>query len=134
MSTDIPTKRKRDVIDREGGRCAACWLPAIDVHHRRGKKMGGTSAVDIHDFSNLLATCRRHHDLIHAGPAAAVLGGWMVPTISGVSPGMVPVWMRSEFHDGPAWFALDNDGGVRLVSDLHEPLTLLPGMPSLLPT
>ena len=49
-------------IRRTGERCAA-WLantPA-DIHHRRPRRMGGTSNPEIHQPANLVVVCRTCH-------------------------------------------------------------------------
>jgi 5-methylcytosine-specific restriction protein A len=130
VSTDIPEKTRKLIREREDARCAICRRPMTDIHHRLRKGMGGTSRADIHLPSNLVGLCRTHHGLVHAKPAPAVLGGWIVPT--SVEPGLFPIWMQSSQYAYPGWFLLEDDGIVRWTTDDNEPLHLPPGMPSLL--
>jgi len=41
--------------------CEACSRQAVDIHHIKYKSRGGTD-----DISNLIALCRRCHDLAHS--------------------------------------------------------------------
>ena len=39
--------------------CEACQRPAVDIHHIQGRGEG------MDDIKNLMAVCRRCHDLVH---------------------------------------------------------------------
>ncbi len=129
MSTDIPDRTRKLIQSRADNACEICRKPMTDIHHRQRKGMGGTSSLVIHNPENLIGLCRWHHGWTHANPAHAVLGGWIVPTT--VDPEFFPVWAQNVNYGYSAWFSLLPDGCVRWVNDLHEPLNLPPGMPSL---
>ena len=42
--------------------CAVCGCNAVDIHHIEPKGMGGR---DMNDIDNLIALCRRCHEMAH---------------------------------------------------------------------
>ena len=42
-------------------KCGMCGGIAVDIHHIKYRSQGGTDDID-----NLIALCRRHHELAHA--------------------------------------------------------------------
>lgn len=100
-SPDMPLWVREAVYARCGDRCevgvtAECrlrqgWFDAVtgrSLHHRRPRRMGGTRALDIHDPSNLLATCgngtRGCHGWIESHRQVALENGWLLA--SGADP------------------------------------------------
>lgn len=94
-SPDTPRWVKDAIYQRAAGRCEvgvteACrarggWFDGQagrTVHHRRPRRMGGTTAVDIHDPANLLAVCgdgtRGCHGWIESNRLAAKQAGWLL--------------------------------------------------------
>lgn len=60
-----PSKDVKDFLrkHRAKGRCERCRStgPRLDVHHRRARKMGGTTRPEINNPENLLVLCRPCH-------------------------------------------------------------------------
>lgn len=84
---------KRLVWERDGGRCCHCGRAAYDadIHHRRGRGMGGRDAGEewINHHSNLLTLCRACHNWVEANPVAARRTGYRLD--AGQVPDEVPV-------------------------------------------
>ena len=62
---DIPPKTRREVIHRDGGKCAVprCRSARFtEIHHVVPRSEGGS-----HDASNLCCLCDGHHKLLHEG-------------------------------------------------------------------
>lgn len=62
-----PTKDTKDQLktERAKGKCERCGRGGrLDVHHRRGRKIGGTTRPEINSPVNLLALCRACHSII----------------------------------------------------------------------
>ena len=73
-------KRRREVWDRDGGKCQACGVavplhdvrdeetgeirvPAAEIHHKKHRRMGGGSRDD--SLDNLVMSCQRCHSGQH---------------------------------------------------------------------
>ena len=41
--------------------CEACGAPSVDIHH-----INGRSSKDKNDIKNLMALCRKHHEMAHS--------------------------------------------------------------------
>lgn len=75
----------RQVLERDGWRCARCGAPRdLDPHHRQLKSAGGPDAPD-----NLITLCRADHDWAHANRIPAEAAGLIVP--SWKTPAQVPL-------------------------------------------
>jgi hypothetical protein len=93
--------------------CEGCGTAfADDVHHRQPRGMGGVhgaAAREAHRGYNLLALCRRCHDLTEAEPALCRAQGWLVPhpiQVALIPALIVPIY-------GRAWYYLDAEFGYR---------------------
>jgi 5-methylcytosine-specific restriction enzyme A len=70
---------RKAALSRDGGKCQRCLRPAVDVHHRKPKQMGGTGNADTNfGAANLVSLCRPCHNCIHANPAESYQQGWLV--------------------------------------------------------
>lgn len=100
-------KPVRDMIVRRSqGVCERCGAaPAVQIHHRRPRGMGGSSAADTNVASNGLAVCVACHREIEANRADSLKYGWLVR--QGREPFLVPVFRRGE------WVTLYDDGDFR---------------------
>ena len=75
----IPAGNRRTVLTRSEGLCERCaaWLantPA-DIHHRRPRRMGGTTNPEIHQPANLVVVCRTCHRWIEENRQLALEQG-----------------------------------------------------------
>jgi len=102
----------RIVIARSGGICEVCGRRAMtNIHHRRGRGMGGTRRA-IHSPSWLLAVCGQGntsgcHGRIESDRPTAEANGWALP------------WSVEDASTVPVRLALglvllDDDGGYTL--------------------
>lgn len=75
------------VVDRRaGGQCEVavdaqmtrCLNAATDHHHRRARGAGGSTDPETETPANLIASCRTHHQAIHAKPALSRTLGLIV--------------------------------------------------------
>jgi hypothetical protein len=70
---------RRSILERDDGTCVRCHCEACDVHHRRLKKIGGTSDEEVkYGLANLVSLCRGCHEHVHAHPAESYDCGFMV--------------------------------------------------------
>jgi hypothetical protein len=102
----VPPMIRAMILERARVRCelhGGQLVPGgYDPHHRKQRSTGG------HDEAfNLLAVCRRCHDMIHADMATALRNGWIVPSWG--DPANEPVLM----HDGR--YLLDGLGGLTVL-------------------
>lgn len=99
-------KQVRDVIVRRSqGICERCAAaPAVQIHHRRARGMGGSKAADTNVASNGLAVCVSCHQQIEANRADSLKYGWLVR--QGQEPAEVPVFRMG------TWVQLNSDGGI----------------------
>jgi 5-methylcytosine-specific restriction protein A len=87
-------KTRLKVVGRAGMRCERCgkgadyWLGA-DIHHRKPRRMGGTSDPEINSPSNLVLLCRGCHSEVESRRAQALADGWLV--YASGDPSRVPV-------------------------------------------
>jgi 5-methylcytosine-specific restriction protein A len=103
--TGFPPKVRQIVVERSGGYCEGCaYQRAEQIHHRRPRGMGGSSAADTNTASNALALCYPCHAGFESRREAAEKFGWLVP--QGISPASRPVLRRG------VWVLLDDDGKV----------------------
>lgn len=98
----IPTKSRKLVEERSGGRCERCGMNGSDLHHRQRRRDGG------HGAGNLVRLCRTDHDWVHANPEPAKARGFIIdPWVA--DPTTVPIRTYSE------WVLFDNDGGQEFI-------------------
>lgn len=96
---------KKLAAARDNDKCMRCAGPAVDVHHRKPRGMGGTSDPARNTgLANLVCLCRPCHDYVHANPAWAYEAGWLVH-------GWNDPYDIGICQDGRMLF-LDDDGGV----------------------
>ena len=108
---------RRAVRERSQGRCELCGRqPAQGVHHRQPRSAGGTWSP-----ANLLDLCgsgttgchgmvEAHRDPFTGRPCDTYLNGWHVAW--GIHPTVWGVRLAHPVY-GPAWWNLDEDGGMR---------------------
>ncbi len=98
-------KPVRDLIRaRSGGHCEVCGHQAVQVHHRRPRGMGGSTAADTNTAANALDLCVSCHLWIEGYRAEAYRMGWLVRQHH--SPSVAPVLWRGE------WRWLDDEGAA----------------------
>jgi 5-methylcytosine-specific restriction protein A len=68
------------VIARANGTCERCGFaaPAYQIHHRRPRGAGGSTAADTNTASNALCVCISCHGAIEANRSDALEHGWLV--------------------------------------------------------
>src|SRR5690606_5369106 len=81
---------RQAVLDANLGRCAGCDRPAVEVHHRRPRGMGGTSRVELGAACNGVGLCRNHHRWAETHRVEARRIGWLLDV--GDDPAVVPWW------------------------------------------
>lgn len=94
---------RKDILERDDGRCLRCGGLAADIHHRRPRGRGGTSD-DAISFgpANLVALCRKDHELVHTRPRDAgypsglLVHSWENPEKVPVILGGVTIWLRPD--------------------------------------
>lgn len=86
---------KKTVAERDNFICQSCGLPAVDVHHRKVKGMGGSHDPSVHSLANLICLCRNCHDYIHANPLESYGFGFLVRNSD--DPFDIPVWFRRQY-------------------------------------
>lgn len=101
-----PVRSVRDLIaERSGGICEmACFLAAVHVHHRRPRRIGGSSAPDTNSASNLLKLCMFHHEAIEANRSWAY--EWGLILSANADPARIPV-RGTRYDAGPVWLLQD---------------------------
>lgn len=102
--TGFPKAVRELITRRANGACERCGLsaPAYQIHHRRPRGMGGSTADDTNRPSNALFVCVSCHQEIEANRDDALKYGWLVR--QGQDPVGVKVLRRGE------WVTLANDG------------------------
>ena len=112
---------RRVVSGRSRGLCERCGArPGVDVHHRRARGSGGSTAPGINTPANLVHLCRVCHEWVEAHWEAATAAGWK---ISLQQPPTDAAGIPLRDLSGRA-FLLDGEGGkwVRQTgSELDEP-------------
>jgi hypothetical protein len=104
---------------RSGGRCEfpyLCPLPSVHTHHRRPRRMGGSSDPATNLPSNLLRLCLAHHEWAEANRAEALRLGLLVH--ANADPAHVPV-----LHAVHGWVLLTPAGGFTAYSPNHDHTT-----------
>jgi len=76
----------------------------VQLHHRRPRGMGGSSASDTNTAANCLALCVGCHQHIESNRKEALSLGWLVH--QGDTPEHARVFRRGQ------WVWLTNDGAV----------------------
>jgi hypothetical protein len=89
----IPKNVRRMVTERDMGLCVHCGTPAVHIHHRRLKGMGGTSAEHAHCPCDLVSVCLEHHDRAHRDRFFGLAEGLIVPASTPL-PGLLPVMIH----------------------------------------
>lgn len=113
MPATVTARDRAIVLDRSGGMCEVCGAaPASNVHHRRGRGMGGTRRA-IHSPAWLLAVCGMGntsgcHGRIEGDRVEAERNGWAL------------AWSVEDASAAPVRLAiglvlLDDAGGYELV-------------------
>lgn len=99
------SKAVRGVVEaRSGGVCERCGTnPAVQIHHRRPRSMGGSRRKDTNLPANGLSVCVPCHCAIESDRDEALRHGWLVR--QGRDPKLVPVFRRGQ------WVRLNNEGG-----------------------
>jgi len=94
------------VRERDLGRCAKCGCgQGLHAHHRIRRSQGGPAT-----YSNMITLCVTCHGWVHANPAQAAAGGWLISL--GTDPCLVAV-RHHAWPAGPIW--LRDDGTVSLL-------------------
>lgn len=104
------------VKTRSGGRCEfsyPCPTPPAQTHHRRPRRMGGSSDPTTNLPSNLLRLCLPHHEWVESNRAEALRLGLLVH--ANADPAQVPV-----LHAVHGWVLLTPAGQVTAHSPNHD--------------
>ena len=112
MSTKPTNETRRQVLHRDGFKCAICGQPidtgwsGYSIHHRRMRSQGH-GYDNLHEPGNLLTLCGSGttgcHGWVHAHPARAYRLGYLVHM--GKDPATIPVYYRTV-----GWQQLNADG------------------------
>lgn len=109
MTTGFPPAVCGVVDMRSALVCEVCNANrAVERHHRRPRRAGGSRLDDTNTPPNCLHLCSHCHTLIERNRALAYLMGWLLP--EGLSPIAERVMYRGD------WVILDNDGRVWAVA------------------
>lgn len=111
-----PTSSVLRVIGiRSGGRCefTPCSNQAEHTHHRRPRRMGGSTDPATNLPSNLMRLCREHHEWVESNRVKALSLGLLLH--AGEDPAQVPVQ-----HAVHGWALLTPAGGIKTYS-LNQP-------------
>lgn len=102
--TGFPRRVRDQIVARANGACERCGVPVnvFQIHHRRPRGMGGSTAEDTNRASNGLCVCVSCHGDIEANREDALKYGWLVR--QGQDPVAVRVLRRGQ------WVTLANDG------------------------
>lgn len=106
-----PDRATRDlVLERDGG-CVVCGTGpyGLQIHHRKPRRLGGSSDPAINAPSNLTSACEDHHAWIESHRAKALGLGLLLHDKA--DPAEVPV-----LHHLYGWVLLHDDGSVTQVS------------------
>ncbi|GHF30654.1 MULTISPECIES: HNH endonuclease [Actinomycetes] len=124
MKAQQISRTVRDIVHtRSGGVCEKCGRrPAVEVHHRTGRQMGGSREPWINQPSNLLDLCDPCHDEVtdtRGNRAFVETCGWLVRR-GEEQPADVPVllwhglWLLDDLGDfrtdprvAAAWARID---------------------------
>lgn len=70
--SQIPTKAREQVWERQNRQCARCGAKGSEIHHRMRRREGG------HGVHNLVGLCGTCHRWVHANPVEAQLQGYII--------------------------------------------------------
>lgn len=106
MTGFAPAVRQQIVARAAGGWCERCGHYAMygQIHHRRPRGMGGSTAVDTNTAANGLWLCGKCHAHVESHRAYALLNGYLVR--QGHDPAGVPVRVHGD------WVLLNDEGGL----------------------
>lgn len=100
--SQIPTRNREIVIERQNNQCARCGNRGAEMHHRQRRREAG------HAISILVWLCSADHRWAHAHPVEAKADGYIIPPWE-TDPTTVPI----KTFAGLATF--DNEGGITYV-------------------
>lgn len=101
------TQVKRDVFERDGGRCVRCGGEGQDAHHRATRGSSGPQEpLILFGMANVVTLCRGCHDWVGEYPAEARETGLAVRRLAVTDPADVLV-----LYAGGVWARLDHVGG-----------------------
>lgn len=103
----MPQEVVEVVIARDDDRCRRCEAPWDDIHHRRGRGMGGTK-IDTHGYARLVLLCGDCHRWAERNRAEAYATGWAVRRSDIRPDAEIPLVLP---HGG-AELWLDDEGGA----------------------
>ena len=98
----IPANIRRIVTRRDEGLCVYTGRPAVHIHHRRLKGMGGSAGGHVNCPCNLILLTLEAHELAHRDRFLALAEGLIVPAAT-VAPWLLPVLVHGR----------DDGSGVR---------------------
>ena len=80
--TGLSTKTRRQVADRDKGRCLRCGMRGTNIQHRIGRGAGGTSRPEVNGLAALVTLCGSGttgcHGHITEHPTEAYETGWAI--------------------------------------------------------
>lgn len=121
MTDTGPSPEVRALVHRRSeGVCERCRRSmATDVHHRRARGSGGSTAPGINAPTNLVDLCRACHEWVEAHFTQAVDTGWKISLT--YSPTIARTTVLTQL-DGTE-LLLDDDGSkwVKVVHDNEPP-------------
>lgn len=106
-ATQIPTKSRDAVQQRENGRCARCGGQGAHWHHRRSRSVRDALT---HNPANGVLLCTVDHAFVHAHPKKAMEEGFIV------SRYFSPDEISFRRWDG-RWILPDTEGGFSILSE-----------------
>lgn len=89
-----PTRSTREIVhERSGWVCERCGAAkAVQIHHRRPRRSGGSKLPDTNSPANLLDFCRGCHGWVESNRMEALLQGLLLHSTE--VPREVPVLLR----------------------------------------
>lgn len=100
--SEIPTRVRQIVKQRDGGQCCRCGGPGSDLHHRQRRREAG------HAVGIIVTLCRTDHAWVHAHPENAKAVGYIIPPWE-EDACAVPMKTFS------GWVTFDNEGGAKFI-------------------
>jgi 5-methylcytosine-specific restriction endonuclease McrA len=100
-STQIPTKVRRQINERDHYRCLRCGMAGTEQHHRVRRRDGG------HRRSNIVLLCHDCHREVTLNPLTSKLTGYIVPPWLADAAPTTPLMTFTG-----AWVLLDDEGNV----------------------
>lgn len=121
MSDTGPDLKTRYVVlRRSGGVCERCRASmAVDVHHRRARGSGGSTAPGINSPANLVHLCRVCHEWVESHFTEALATGWKINLLQEPSSAVKVIATQADGTE-----VLFDEGGfkwVRVEAGDHEP-------------